>query len=689
MGRIGSIFNPGPRGKVRWLVFLILLLVLLAGFLDYPVYYNRGVDWLNPKLGQVKMGWFKVPRFPEMTFHLGLDLKGGTHLIYEADLSQIDPKERGSAMEGVRDVIERRVNAFGVAEPEVRIAGPDNDRLNVELAGIKDVKQAIAMIGETPILEFKTQNTEIQLLPEQQEEMKVINDKARTDSTEALRRVKAGEDWQQLVNEYSQDSEEIKSQGGSLDYITKDGPYREVWALADQENLEPGDLHEHIFNSSDGFQVVRIDDKRQSENKEVKARHILICYQGMERCEEDYSEEEARQKIEELKLEANKDNFADLAKEHSTGPSAEQGGDLGWFGKGKMVPEFEEPAFNMSVGEISDIVETSFGLHIIYKEEERQENEYKASRIFFKTKSNSDYIDDSQPEWENTELSGKHLERSLVQFDPNTNEPEVSIEFNDEGKELFAALTADNVGKPIAIFLDGFPISIPTVQDVIKQGKARITGEFNIIEAKKLAQRLNAGALPVPINLISQNTVGATLGQDSLNKSLIAGAAGLFLVILFMIFYYRLPGLLASLALISYGILILAIFKLGSITLTLSGIAGFILSLGLAVDANVLIFERIKEELRTDKTIGAAIDEGFHRAWPSIRDGNLSTLITCFILIMFTSGTVQGFAVTLFVGILASMFSALIITKTFLKLTTRWFKGGWWYGVKKILGEEN
>ena len=302
MSRIGSIFNPGPRGKVRWLVFLILLLVFLAGLLDYPAYYNRGVDWLNPKLSQVKMGWFKMPSFPQMPFRLGLDLKGGTHLIYEADLSQIEPDERGSAMEGVRDVIERRVNAFGVAEPEVRIAGPNNNRLNVELAGIKDVREAIAMIGETPILEFKTQNQEIELTPEQEAEMEEINNKGRIGSEEAFARVQAGEDWQKLVWEYSQDSDEIKKEGGSLGYITKNGPYREIWVVVD--TMKVGDIHENVFISSEGFEIVRLDEKRESEETEVKARHILICYEGAERCEKDYSKDEAREKIEAIKLEA-------------------------------------------------------------------------------------------------------------------------------------------------------------------------------------------------------------------------------------------------------------------------------------------------------------------------------------------------------------------------------------------------
>ena len=277
----------------------------------------------------------------------------------------------------------------------------------------------------------------------------------------------------------------------------------------------------------------------------------------------------------------------------------------------------------------------------------------------------------SQDNWKNTELTGKHLERSIIQFNPNDGSPQVGLEFDKEGAELFAEITERNLGKQVAIFLDNYVISAPTVNSKITGGQAVITGSFDIREAKQLAQRLNAGALPVKISLISQKTVGATLGQESIESSLKAGLIGLVLVASFMIIYYRLPGLLAVVSLIIYGILILAIFKIWPVTLTLSGLAGFILSIGMAVDANILIFERLKEELRRGSPLALAIEEGFKRAWPSIRDGNISTLITCFILIQFTTSIVKGFALTLGLGVIISMFSAVIITKNLLKITPK------------------
>jgi preprotein translocase subunit SecD len=338
----------------------------------------------------------------------------------------------------------------------------------------------------------------------------------------------------------------------------------------------------------------------------------------------------------------------------------------------------------MEVGSISEVVETPFGFHLIYKQDERQIEEYKISFIFIKKMTAEDILGMSA-DWKNTELTGKNLKRATVQFNPNDNSPEVSLEFDSEGAKLFEEITDRNVGKEVAIFLDAYPISAPTVNEKITGGKAVISGGFDIKEAKLLAQRLNAGALPIPIELVEQKTVGASLGKASVEDSLKAGIIGLILVALYMIIFYRLPGLLAVISLGVYGLLILAIFKLWPVTLTLSSLAGFILSIGMAVDANVLIFERLKEELRYGKPLGKAIDEGFKRAWPSIRDGNYSTLITCFILIQFTTSIVRGFALTLGLGILMSIFSAIVVTKNLLKLVAgkRLENNSWLMGVKK------
>lgn len=267
-----------------------------------------------------------------------------------------------------------------------------------------------------------------------------------------------------------------------------------------------------------------------------------------------------------------------------------------------------------------------------------------------------------------TELTGAHLKKATVQFDKNTSEPQVAIQFDSEGTKIFSQLTQKNLQKPLAISLDNQIISAPVVQTAITDGQAVITGKFSVDEAKQLAIQLNAGALPVPIKLVQQQNIGATLGSESVKKSLVAGLVGLILVALFMIIYYKFPGFLAVLALTIYAIIVLALFKLIPVTLTLAGIAGFILSVGMAVDANILIFERTKEEIAAGRTIGLAFEEGFKRAWSSIRDSNISSLITAGILYYGTSGLVRGFAVTLAIGILVSMFTAITVSRTFLRI---------------------
>jgi len=443
----------------------------LAGNLSYPKYINQGIDFLNVKFG------LKIPHFWDIPFRLGLDLQGGTHLLYEADLSTIKKEDYSSAMQGLRDIIERRVNLFGVTEPVVQVQEAAGQyRLVVELAGIKDPAEAIKMIGQTPFLEFKEQKTE--------EETQKILDK--------------------------------------------------------QKELEG------------------------------------LTYEEM-------------QKVENWQL------------------------------------IFEDPYF------IS------------------------------------------------TPLTGKYLERADLNFNQQTGAPIISLQFNDEGAEIFEQLTSRNVGKILAIYIDGIPISTPVVQEAISGGKAQISGEFSVEEAKELVRNLNAGALPVPITLISQQTVGPTLGAVSLQKSLIAGLLGFLAVIIFLIIFYRFPGFLASLVLAIYIALILSLFKLIPVTLTLAGIGGFILSIGMAVDANILIFSRMREELKEEKSFTIAIEEGFRRSWPSIRDGNLTTLIVALILFGLGTSFIKGFALTLSIGILVSMFSAIFITRTLLRLfvNTRLEKYNW------------
>lgn len=270
-----------------------------------------------------------------------------------------------------------------------------------------------------------------------------------------------------------------------------------------------------------------------------------------------------------------------------------------------------------------------------------------------------------------TGLSGKQLSKATVTFDQNTNAPQISLQFNSDGAKLFGDITTRNIGKPVGIFLDDQELSAPTVQAAITSGQAVITGQFTIAQVRQLTTLLNAGALDVPLKQTSQQTVGATLGAESVKKSLVAGVIGLGLVMLFMIFNYQLAGLVAVLALVSYTVITFALFKWIPVTLTLAGIAGFILSIGMAVDANILIFERMREELRSGRELKMAMEEGFRRAWPSVRDSNASTLITSGILYATTTGLVRGFALTLAIGVLVSLFSSITISRTFLRLFSR------------------
>ncbi|MFH1171554.1 MAG: protein translocase subunit SecD [bacterium] len=563
------------RRKV-WLTFgIILLLAIGAGL----------VDW--PKGPNIRIGSY----FKELKVHLGLDLSGGAQLVYEADVSKIAQADRASALAGTRDVIERRVNTFGVSEPVVQTSTAGGaSRVIVELPGVTDVNDAITRIGETPLLEFREQPAATEQAPLTDDEKKLIadtNTQAEATAKTVLAKVKAGEDFANLADQYSED---------------------------------PG----------------------------------------------------------------------------NTGTDGEKkGGDLGFQDPNNYVPAFRDALLALKDGEYTqNLVQSDFGYHLIKRITSRQGKdtngsaitEIDARHILLKTMSEADLRPQTQSDYVNTGLSGQHLKSASVTFDPNTGEPEVSLTFNDEGKKLFGDITKRNVGKPVAIYLDGQPISIPTVQQAITTGQAVITGKFTLQEAKQLAARLTAGALPVPITLISQERVGASLGKESIERSFAAGLLGLALVVVFMVLYYRLPGLLSVFALGIYSLLVLAIFKLWPVTLTLAGIAGFILSIGMAVDANVLIFERMKEELREGKPLDLAIEQGFARAWLSIRDSNVSSIITCLILAWFGTSLVQGFAITLVIGILISMFSAITVTRTFLRLIAgRWLqKHTGFLGVKQL-----
>lgn len=267
-----------------------------------------------------------------------------------------------------------------------------------------------------------------------------------------------------------------------------------------------------------------------------------------------------------------------------------------------------------------------------------------------------------------TTLSGSDLQQATVTFNPQNGTPEVQLTFTSEGAKKFADITARNVGKIVPIVLDNQVVEAPRVNEPIYGGNAVITGNFTTAQANTIAIQLNAGALPVPLQVLQQRGVGATLGQESLNKSVVAGLIGFLVIVVFMVSLYGKLGIIASCALVLYTLLVLSIFRVIPVTLTLAGIAGFILSIGIAVDANILIFERMKEELRRGRPFSVAVDLGFSRAWPSIRDSNIASLITSSILYYFGTGIVRGFALTLAIGVLVSMFSAIFVTRTLLKV---------------------
>lgn len=274
-----------------------------------------------------------------------------------------------------------------------------------------------------------------------------------------------------------------------------------------------------------------------------------------------------------------------------------------------------------------------------------------------------------------TGLTGKNLRKSQVQFDPQTNKPTIGLEFDDEGRDKFAEITKNNLNKVLAIFIDGYPISTPVISSVILDGRAVISGDFELNEAKQLVTQLNAGALPVEIEVIEQRQIGASLGELSVQQSVRAGVIGLALVMLFMILYYGVKGVIATLALIIYTSITIAVYKMLGVTLTLPGIAGLILSIGMAVDANILIFERMKEELRVGQPFERALELGFGRAWDSIKDANLATIITALILInplnftfLNSSGLVKGFGITLLIGVLVSLFTGVVVTRNLMRV---------------------
>jgi protein-export membrane protein SecD len=646
--------------RLGWLA----LLLLAAGSLSYPGPANWVVGQVNDLTG------LNIPTINK-PFVLGLDLQGGTALEYEADVSKIAPSEQREAMDGVRDVIERRVNSLGVSEPVIQVTqAGDAWRVNVELAGIRDVNQAIKLIGETPILEFKEKNTEKPraLTKEEQDEMDKRNADALARAKAILDEAKKPEtDFAELAKNKTENAARKIDGGdtGALSAATIAGSQDLQDLLETVGGLAPGAVFPNVVETDNVYLVVKMEELKDGP-KEVNAHHMLIGYQGAQGGLSTRTKEEAKAKIEDIKKQATIENFDSLVAANSDEPNATSTkGDLGWFGTGDMVEKFETPVFAQASGTISEIIETEFGYHLVWKLGERISKEPRLRLIEINRSVPTDFV--PVDEWKATALTGKQLQSAKVDFDQQLGSVQVSLQFDDEGSKLFAELTKKNVGQQVAIFLDGNVLSAPVVNQEILGGRAVITGNFTLEEAKLLARRLQAGALPVPITLVAQQSVGPTLGADSLTKSINAGMVAFLLIAIFAILIYRLPGMAAVVVLVIYAALNAATFKLVPITLTLSGIAGFILSIGMAIDSNVLVFERLKEELKSGLALEPALEEAFKRAWTSIRDGHVSILISCAVLFWFSSSLIKGFALTLALGTVISLFTATVTTRTVLR----------------------
>jgi len=582
------------KQKISYRFIAVIVLALAVGLISYPRSVSKAPALYNA-LNKLKI-------------NLGLDLQGGIHLEYKADTSQIDSSKVDDAMQAVQDVIERRVNAFGVAEPVIYTTRTGTDRrLIVELAGVKDINQAKELIKETPFLEFKEEGAPDESKKIPQDVLDKMNADAKKKAEDILKKALAGEDFAQLAKDNSEDPGS-KDNGGDLDFQKKGMFVPEFDKVLFDPNFKDGTVWPNLVETTFGWHIIKKIEQR---------------------------------------------------------PASTSGDALSMQGGGDADPE-KSPDGDNGAGNLE-----VHGAHILIAKKTQPED------------MNLNYV--------STGLTGKNLTNAQLQFqNQGLSEPVVALQFDSDGAKLFADLTKKNLNKTIAIYLDGEIISAPRVQSEITNGEAVITGKFTVEEAKKLVQRLNEGALPVPINLVSQQSVEASLGQMSLEKSFKAGIIGLALVIIFMLLYYRFLGLIASVALLIYTGIMVSMFKLSgytpwSITLTLPGIAGFILSIGMAVDANILIFERTKEEIRRGRNIMNALDEGFKRAWTSIRDGNVSSIITSLILIEIGTGFVKGFAFTLIIGVLVSMFTAVTITRTLLQfLVGEWIHDKLWLvGVKQ------
>ena len=549
---------------------------------------------------------------------LGLDLQGGGHLVYKANLTDpetdevIPPTE--DQMESLKRSIERRVNSAGLGEPIIQILGAD--RLLVQLPGVTDLQRAKDIIGETARLEFKRREINV---PREVDEI-------------------TGDDVFSVTVDYLPELEPATStpEGETATSTPEDT------ATSTAEDVPPPDRPVVI--------LVEFTDAGALEFDAILNRvttRYLEEFNKLQFGERGYP------------------SFVEILVDGSQ--------QLRY----QLVP--------LAIVQVA--TSTTYAFSVPVEVTTNQQPSLEAMRERVGDGATVSFIELQGSVDEDTGLTGDDLSRAFPGQHTASGLPIVNLEFDDRGTRLFGELTQDVIVKQqetgirdqIAIFLDGEELISPEVQAVITSGTAIIEGrqDFTVERVRNLALLLEAGRLPVPIELIQERSVDAILGADSLAKSVVAGMIGLALVLSFMVLYYRLPGLIAAFALMIYVSIVLAIFKIIPVTLTLSGVAAVILSIGMAVDANILIFERMKDELRAGRTLLSSINFGFDRAWPAIRDGNVSTLITCAILFWFAdqlgASIVQGFAVSLAIGVGVSMFTAITVSRTLLRFvaTTR------------------
>ena len=612
-------------GRYGRIVIIIAIIVALAG----------GILGFQ----KISLGEFERGGDTPLGLSLGLDLQGGGHLVYQANLT--DP-ETGAVlevsedqMESLKRAIERRVNSAGLGEPIIQILG--DDRLLVQLPGVTDLQRAKDLIGETARLEFKRRELNV---PREADE--ITTDDVLSVTVDFLPEPDLGED-EPAETETESEDEPAETETESED---------EQPAETESEDAESG-------------QPAAPDVPAEAEEPLDRPIAFLV----------EFTDAGA------LEFQAILDRVTGKYIEAVTQLQIGERGYPSFIEV--LVDGSQQLRYQITPLAIAQM-ETSTTYAFLVPEEVTT-NEQPPLEVMKERVGDSAqirFIELQGSVDEDTGLTGDDLSRAFPGQHTASGLPIVNLEFDDRGTRIFGELTQDIIVKQqdtgirdqIAIFLDGNELISPEVNAVITSGTAIIEGrqDFTIERVRNLALLLESGRLPIPIELIQERGVDAILGADSLAKSVVAGLIGLALVLVFMVLYYRLPGLVAAVALVIYVSIVLAIFKIVPVTLTLSGVAAVILSIGMAVDANILIFERMKEELRAGRTLLSSINFGFDRAWPAIRDGNVSTLITCAILFWFAdqlgASIVQGFAVSLAIGVGVSMFTAITVSRTLLRV---------------------